>query len=112
MDVVDLAMRGFFWCTRKTIQDKTLFLLFFLPESFFCAGGDGGGGYLSEEDERGGLGGGGADPDRDSDSGQDSVSLETVDSNSGGGYLPGEDGRGGAEAAADRDGGGLSLIHI
>ena len=28
-------MRGFLWCTRKTIQNKTLFLLFFLPESFF-----------------------------------------------------------------------------
>ena len=29
----DLTMRRFFWCTRKKIQDRTLFLLFFLPES-------------------------------------------------------------------------------
>ena len=28
-----LTMKRFFWCTRKKIQDKTLFLLFFLPES-------------------------------------------------------------------------------
>ena len=32
-----LAMRRLFWCTRK-IQDKTLFLLFFLPESLFVRG--------------------------------------------------------------------------
>ena len=32
----DLTMRRFFWCTRKKeIQDRTLFLLFFLPESLF-----------------------------------------------------------------------------
>ena len=30
-----LAMRRFFWCTRKKSQDKILFLLFFLPESLF-----------------------------------------------------------------------------
>ena len=30
-----LTMRRFFWCTRKKIQDKTLYLLFFLPESLF-----------------------------------------------------------------------------
>ena len=27
-----LTMRRFFWCSKK-VQDKTLFLLFFLPES-------------------------------------------------------------------------------
>ena len=26
-----VLMRRFFWCTRKKIQDKTLFLLYFLP---------------------------------------------------------------------------------
>ena len=34
MDAVGLTMRRFFWCTRKKIQDKTLFLLF-LPEALF-----------------------------------------------------------------------------
>ena len=29
-----LTMRRF-WCTRKNIQDKTLLLLFFLPESLY-----------------------------------------------------------------------------
>ena len=33
---VGLTMRRFFWCARKKeIQDRTLFLLFFLPESLF-----------------------------------------------------------------------------
>ena len=32
---VGLTMRRFFWCARKEIQDRTLFLLFFLPESLF-----------------------------------------------------------------------------
>ena len=40
MDAVGLTMRGFFWCTRKKkIQDKTLGLLFCLPESLFVAAG-------------------------------------------------------------------------
>ena len=31
-----LTMKRFFWCTRKKeIQDKTLFLLYFLPELLF-----------------------------------------------------------------------------
>ena len=30
-----LKMRRVFWCTRKEIQDKTLFLLYFVPESLF-----------------------------------------------------------------------------
>ena len=75
-----------------------------------------------EVHERGGLGGGGltgveggvhVDGVGREDSGQDSVSLETVeDSFSGGnigdGYLSGEGGRGGrggAEAATDQEGG-------
>ena len=33
-----LKLRRVFWCTRKKIQDKTLFLLFFLPESLFVRG--------------------------------------------------------------------------
>ena len=33
-----LTMRRF-WCTRKKIRDRTLFLLFFLPESLFVASG-------------------------------------------------------------------------
>ena len=36
-----LTMRRFLWSTRKKkIQDKTLFLLFFLPESLFVAAVD------------------------------------------------------------------------
>ena len=40
---VDLAMRGFFWCTGKKKnkdKDKTLGLLFCLPESLFVAAVD------------------------------------------------------------------------
>ena len=41
VDAVGLTMRRFFWCTRKKkkIQDKTLCLLFCLPESLFVAAG-------------------------------------------------------------------------
>ena len=35
MEAAVLTMRRLFWCTgRKKIQDKTLFLLFFLPSLF------------------------------------------------------------------------------